>query len=351
MFATVVLEDRIPTDHPRRAIRGLVDPIRRALSPRFEARYRRIGRPSVPPECLLRAMLVQGLDTIRSERPLVEPLEDNLRCRGFVGIDLEAPAWHATTFTQHRQRLLEGDIARVFLGAVVARTDVQALLSREHVTVDGTLLEAFASHTSVRPKDADDDAPVDPGNAGVTWYGEVRSNATHQSVTDPDARLARTSHNPGAILGSQATVLVKNRHGLLVDAVVGHVTGTAEIDHACCLLASQPPTAQPRTIGADRGVDTRTFVDTARDLGFTPHVARKTRHSAVDGRTTRHDGDALSQRRRKIVEEVFGWPKTVGLLTTLRHRGLPTVDWVVTVTMACYNPVRLRTLTAGPAPA
>jgi transposase len=351
MFATVVLEDRIPTDHPLRAIRGLVDPILRELSPRFEALYSRIGRPSVPPECLLRAMLLQVLYTIRSERQLVEQLEYNLLFRWFVGLDLEAPAWHATTFTKNRQRLLDGDIARVFLGAVVARADVQALLSREHFTVDGTLLEAFASHKSVRPKDTDDDSPIDPGNDGVTWHGEPRSNATHQSVTDPDARLARKSHNTGAILGYQATVLVENRHGLILDAVVGHVSGTAEVEHACYLLASQPPTAQPRTIGADKGFDTRTFVDTARDLGYTPHVARKTRYSAVDGRTTRHDGYAISQRRRKIVEEVFGWAKTVGLLKKLRHRGLATVDWVVTFTLACYNLVRLRTLTAGPAPA
>ncbi|MFN8858964.1 MAG: IS5 family transposase [Gemmatimonadaceae bacterium] len=344
MFATVVLEDRVPADHPLRAIRRLVDPILRDLSPQFEALYSQTGRPSIPPEQLLRALLLQLLYSIRSERQLVEQLEYNLLYRWFVGLDLEAAAWHATTFTKNRQRLLDGAIAAQFLARTVATAEQARLLSREHFSVDGTLLEAWASQKSVRPKDDDSDRPVDPGNDGVSFHGEKRSNATHQSVTDPDARMARKSSNTASILADQASALVDNRHGLVVNTMVSSPSGRAEVEDAVCLLQGIAGVTARPTVGADKGSDTRDFVDGARAAGFTPHVAEKAKGSASDGRTTRHEGYAISQRARKKIEEVFGWLKTVAGLRKVKHRGTALVDWIVTFACAAYNLVRLRRL-------
>ncbi len=344
MFATVVLEDRIPADHPLRAIRRLVDPILRDLSPQFEALYSQTGRPSIPPEQLLRALLLQLLFSIRSERQLVEQLEYNLLYRWFVGLDLEATAWHATTFTKNRQRLLDGDIAAQCLARTVASAEEARLLSREHFSVDGTLLEAWASQKSVRPKDDEADRPVDPGNTGVSFHGEQRSNTTHRSVTDPDARMARKSRNTASILAYQASALIDNRHGLVVNTVVSSPSGRAEVHDALCLLQSIAGIAPRPTIGADKGYDEPLFVEGARAAGFTPHVAQKAQRGAVDGRTTRHAGYAVSQRARKKIEEVFGWLKTVGGLRKVRHRGTARVDWIVTFACAAYNLVRLRRL-------
>lgn len=352
MFTVVNWQDRVPADHPLRAVRTLVDPILRDLSPRFAALYSAAGRPSVPPEQLVRALLLQLLYSIRSERQLVEQLEYNLLFRWFVGLELDADAWHATTFTKNRQRLLDGGVAAQLLAGVVTRAEEHGLLSREHFTVDGTLLEAWASHKSFQPTDGPPDtSDGDASNPNVDFRGAKRSNATHASTTDPDARLARKSANTAAVLAYQASVLLDNRHGLVVSGIVGTAHGRAEVEQALVLLQGLPePGAKPCTIGADKGYDTREFVTGARALGYTPHVARKAKHSALDGRTTRHAGYAVSQRKRKLVEEVFGWGKTVGLLRKLRHRGTACVDWVFTFTCAAYNLVRLRRLLA-PAPA
>ena len=348
MFATVVLEDRIPATHPLRDLRRLVDPILRDLSPTFDALYSGTGRPSIPPEQLLRALLLQVLYTIRSERQLVEQLEYNLLYRWFVGIDLEASAWHATTFTKNRQRLLDGAVAGEFLARVVGLADAAQLISREHFSVDGTLREAWASQKSVRPLDDDDrDRPVDPDNTGVSFHGERRTNATHRSVTDPDARMARKSDTTASILGYQASVLTENRSGLVLGALVSSPHGLAEVEDAVMLLQSVPKTDGPATVGADKGYDTALFVEGARALGVTPHVAAKTKGGAIDGRTTRHDGYAVSQRKRKAIEEVFGWLKTVAGLRKLKHRGTAVVDWLLTFACAAYNLVRLRRLLAA----
>jgi transposase len=344
MFATVVLEDRVPADHPLRAIRRLVDPILRELSPQFEALYSQTGPLSIPPEQRLRALLLQLLYSIRSERQIVEQLEHNLLFRWFVGLDLEAASWHATTFTKKRQRLLDGDIAAQCLARTVPSAEQTRLLSREHFSVDGTLLEAWASQKRVRPKDEDSDRPVDPGNDGMSFHGEQRSNATHQSVTDPDARMARKSSNTASILAYQASALIDNRHGLVLNTVVSSPHGRAEIEDAVCLLQSVAGIAPRATVGADKGYDTRDFVEGARAAGFTPHVAEKAKRSALDGRTTRHLGYAISQRARKKIEEVFGWLKTVAGLQKVKHRGTAQVDWIVTFACAAYNLVRLRRL-------
>jgi transposase len=344
MFSYVDLEQRIAADHPLRAIQALVEPVLRELSSRFAALYAEGGRPSIPPEQLLRALLLQVLYTIRSERQLMEQLDYNLLFRWFVGLGMDAPVWHPTTFTKNRDRLLAGQIAEAFFAGVLRQAGSWALLSNEHFTVDGTLLEAWASQKSFRPTDAsargDDD---DPSNPTVSFRGQHRSNATHRSVTDPEARLAKKGLGKEAKLSYQASVLLDNRHGLVVATTVSAPSGTAEVDQAIELCATQPPRAGRRTLGADKGYDQRGLITGLRDLGWTPHVARGPR-SSLDDRTTRHAGYAESQRRRQRVEESFGWGKTVGLLRKLRHRGRELVDWIFTFTMAAYNLVRLRTL-------
>ena len=357
LFSYVALDARIPADHPLRAMKALLEPVLADLAPRFAALYANGGRPSIPPEQLLRALLLQVLYTIRSERQLIEQLEYNLLFRWFVGLGMDDTVWHATTFTKNRERMVEGGIAEGFFAAVVRQADTRGLLSREHFTVDGTLLEAWASQKSVRPKGAPDDGTVPPNdgsggrNAPADFHGARRSNTTHASVTDPDARLARKGDGKPAVLAYQASVVTDNRHGLVVATAVGHATGTAEVEHAEQMLGALggEPCGRTgrRTVGADKLYDQRGFVGTARTLAFTPHVARNdhaTHPSAIDARTTRHPGYAVSQRRRKLVEEGFGWGKVVGLLRKLRHRGVARVDWVFTWTMGIYNLVRMRTL-------
>ncbi len=344
MFSYVDLEQRVPDDHPLRAIQSLVEPVLQELSPRFAALYAESGRPSIPPEQLLRALLLQVLYPIRSERQLMEQLDYNLLFRWFVGLGMDAPVWHPTTFTKNRDRLLAGQIAEAIFAGVLRQAGSRALLSNEHFTVDGTLLEAWASQKSFRPTDApprgDDD---DPGNPTVSFRGQPRSNATHRSVTDPEARLAKKSVGKEAKLSYQASVLLDNRHGLVVATTVSAPSGTAEVEQAIELCATQRPRGRRRTLGADKGYDQRSLVIGLRDLGWTPHIAPGPR-SLLDGRTTRHPGYATSQQHRKRVEESFGWGKTIGLLRKLRHRGRELVDWVFTFTMAAYNLVRLRTL-------
>lgn len=357
MFSYVSPEDRVPPGHPLRKIRELVEPVLKDLSPRFAEIYSKTGRPSIPPEMLLRALLLQVLYSIRSERQLMEQLDYNLLYRWFVGLNLDDPIWNASTFSKNRDRLLEGNIAQAFLNGVLRAAEDRKLLSHEHFTVDGTHLDANASHKSFVPRgtaerSSDDD---DTGNPSVNFRGEPRSNRTHVSRTDPDARLACKSWGTASRLRYLGTALVDNRHSLVVATLVNQPGYHAEGDAALEMLCALPPGRHRRTLGADKGFDRGTFVDDVRALGFTPHVApnlhAKRWRSAVDRRTTRHEGFQISQRKRKCIEEYFGWAKTVGLLHKLRHRGIDRVDWVFTFTAAAYNLVRIRSLSmAGVCP-
>jgi transposase len=345
LFSYLSPEQRVPADHPLRAIRQMTDEALRQLSPQFEAIYAKSGRPSVPPEQLLRALLLQALYTVRSERMLVEQLEYNLLFRWFVGLGMDDAVWTPTTFTKNRERLLAGDIARRVFAAVLAQARGRRLLSDEHFTVDGTLLEAWAGQKSFTRKDGTSPGPSDddPGNPTVNFHGERRSNETHQSTTDPDSRLIKKTRGSEAKLAYLGEVLMENGHGLIVDACVIHATGTGEREAALGLLAALP--AGRASVGADKAYDVPAWVEGAPQLGITPHVAQKHR-SAIDGRTTRHPGYALSQRARKRVEEIFGWMKTVGGLRKLRHRGGDRVEWDFLFVAAAYNLVRLRNLPA-----
>jgi transposase len=346
LFSYVSLEQRVPQDHPLRAIRPMVDSALAGLGSRFAQLYAPTGRPSIAPERLLRALLLQLLYSVRSERLLMEQLDYNLLFRWFVGLDLDDAVWDASTFSQNRDRLLAGEIAQAFFAQVLNQARAQKLLSDEHFTVDGTLIEAWASLKSFKPKaGAPVDPPDDPGNPSVNFRGEKRTNATHASTTDPDARLYKKAKGQEAKLGYLGHVLMENRHGLIVDTRLTLATGTAEREAALAMVAALPGTG-PRTVGADKAYDTRDFVAALREVHVTPHVAQHTvgRRSAIDGRTTRHAGYAISQRKRKRVEEIFGWQKTVGLLRKVRHRGRALVGWVFTFTAAAYNLMRLRTL-------
>jgi transposase len=351
VFSYLSPEERVPSDHPLRTIRQMVDAVLVELSPAFDRLYARTGRPSVPPEKLLRALLLQVLYTVRSERLLVEQLDYNLLFRWFVGLNMDDRVWDPTTFTKNRQRLLDGHIAERFFERVLAQARARGLLSDEHFTVDSTLIEAWASLKSFRPIDEHDAPPLDdPGNPTVNFRGERRSNATHASTTDPEARLARRGAGREAKLCYQGHVLMENRHGLAVAARVTHATGTAERETGVA-LAGRVAKCRRVTLGADKGYDTADFVAEVRSLNITPHVAQHTsgRDSAIDGRTTRHPGYAISQHIRKRVEEIFGWLKTVGLLRKVRHRGKPKVDWVFVFATAIYNLIRIRNLTEAPA--
>jgi transposase len=351
MFSYVSPEERVPADHPLRAIRRMTDAIFERLSPQFDRLYSRIGRPSIPPEKLLRALLLQGFYTVRSERLLIEQLQYNLLFRWFVGLSMDDPVWDATTFTKNRDRLLEGDIADAFFREVLAEATAAGLVSDEHFTVDGTLLEAWASQKSFRRRDTPVDPPDDPGNPTINFRGEQRKNDTHQSTTDPDARLYKKSTGAEAKLAYLGHLLMENRNGLIVDAMVTAATGKAERDAALTMLGDLPDGGRI-TVGSDTNYDTRDFVRHTREMGVTPHVSQypetDRRGSAIDARTTRHPGYDISQRKRKLVEQAFGWMKTVGVLRKLHHRGGLLVDWIFTFHAAAYNLVRLRRLLAQP---
>jgi transposase len=346
MFSYVSLEERVPADHPLRAIRRITDRALAQLSPRFGALYVHFGRPSIPPEKLLRALLLQALYTVRSERQLMEQLDYNLLFRWFVGLGMDDAVWSPTTFSKNRDRLLDGDIAQAFFEAVLAQAETARLLSDEHFTVDGTLLEAWASHKSFRPRDEEPPA-AGGGNPAVDFHGQRRTNDTHQSSTDPDARLYKKAQGREARLGYLGHVLMEHRSGLIVQTRVTPADGHGERDAALVMIEAVPG-RQPITVAADKAYDTRDFVAGVRAMGGTPHVAQygATGHrgSAIDGRTTRHRGYALSQQKRKLVEQGFGWMKTIGGLRKLRHRGGALVTWVFTFTAAAYNIVRLRRL-------
>ena len=353
MFSYLSPEERVPADHPLRPIRRMTDAALHRLSPRFERLYSDMGRPSIAPEKLLRALLVQALYTVRSERLLMEQLRYNLLFRWFVGLSMDDPVWDPTTFTKNRDRLLAGDIADAFFAEVLAAIQAEGLLSDEHFTVDGTLLEAWASQKSFKPKTSPDDPPDDPKNPTVNFRGETRCNETHQSTTDPDARLFKKAVGREAKLAYVGHLLTENRHGFIVDTAVTAATGTAEREAAIAMLAELPLSTRRLTVAGDANYDTRDCVAMIRALHITPHVAQfpetKRRGSAIDRRTTRHSGYAISQRKRKLVEQAFGWMKTVGLLRRLRHRGGGLVDWIFSFTAAAYNLVRWRNLTAMPA--
>ena len=343
MFSYLSPEARVRQDHPLRAIRRLTDDVFTRLSPRFARLYSDMGRPSIPPEQLLRALLLQSLYTIRSERLLMEEIDYSILFRWFIGLSLDEPIWSPTTFSKNRDRLLEGDIAAAFFDAVRAQAEAAGLLSDEHFTVDGTMLEAWASLKSFRRKAAGpSDPPDDPGNPTINFHGETRKNDTHASTTDPDAQLYRKGKGKEAKLAYLGHVLLDNRHGLVANVCATAATGTAERAAAVVLLTAE---ARAKTVGGDKNFDVASFVAAVRELDVTPHVAQKA-HSAIDARTTRHAGYAVSQRKRKLIEQVFGWMKTVGGLRKLRHRGGALVDWVLTFTAAAYNLVRMRTLLA-----
>ena len=350
------LEDVVPDDHPLRAIRTMVDVALEKMSPTLEALYASGGRPSVAPEYLLRAQLIQILYAIPSERRLCEQLRYNLLLRWFVGLPLDEPVWHPTTFTKNRDRLLTAEVAEAFFEAIRSQAEARKLLSREHFSLDGTLIEAAASLKSLRPIEQGDDEDPPPRGGGrnpeVDWRGERRGNATHRSTTDPEARLARKGNGQAAKLCYAGHSLTENRNGLIVDCELTQASGTAEREAGLRLLRRQRRRGRWRmSVGADRGYDTKDFVAGVRALKVTPHVAAKDRFSAVDRRTTRHDGYAVSQRRRKLVEEPFGWIKTVGGLRKLRHRGKTKAAALFTFSCAAYNLVRLRKLLAEPASA
>jgi transposase len=349
IFSYLSPEQRVRQDHPLRAIRAMADLALESMSKRFDSMYAKTGRPSIPPEKLLRAQLIQMLYSVRSERLLMEEIDYSVLYRWFVGMNLDEPVWDVTVFTKNRDRLLDGDVAREFLCEVVKQAQEKNLTSDEHFTVDGTLIEAWASLKSFQGKDQKNMPPDDPGNPTVDFHGEKRSNETHESTTDPDARLARKGSGKEAKLSYNGNLLTENRNGLIVTTEVFQANGTAERDAALVML-EQVPGGQRVTVGGDKGYDTRDFVAECRNMNVTPHVAQNTKRSggsAIDGRTTRHGGYEVSQKKRKRIEECFGWLKTIALMRKVRHRGLEKVGWVFTFAAAAYNLVRMKNLLAN----
>jgi transposase len=351
MFSYISAERRVPKDHPLRAIRTMADAALKVLDQRFGSMYAAMGRPSIPPERLLRALLLQMLYTVRSERLLMEQLDYNFLFRWFVGLSIDDPVWDVTVFTKNRDRLLKGEVAEAFFAAVLAQARQRNLLSDEHFTVDGTLIEAWAGQKSFKRKEskAADNPPKDddPGNPSVDFHGERRRNDTHQSTTDPEARLARKGAGKEAKLSYAGHVLMENRNGIAVNSQVTQAVGRAE-PQAAIAMVEQIPGHQRVTLGADKGYDTKEFVQELRDHQVTPHIACKPT-SIIDERTTRHPGYAISQQKRKRIEEIFGWLKTVAGLRKTRHRGVARVGWMFTFALAAYNLVRMRNLAPAPA--
>jgi transposase len=350
LFSYVDLEARVRRDHPLRAIRTIVNEALSALEREFAALYSPIGRPSIPPEKLLRAMLLQAFYSIRSERLLMERLEYDLLFRWFVGIGVDDAAWDHSVFSKNRDRLLEGDIAAKFLAAVLAQPKVKKLLSSDHFSVDGTLIGAWASMKSVKPKDGSGEPPTQGGgrNADADFHGQKRSNDTHASTSDPDARLYRKGKGKETKLCFIGHGLMENRHGLLVDACLTLADGHAERVAALHMIEPRVDRPTAITLGADKAYDAEDFVNELRAMNVTPHVAQNTsgRSSAIDGRTTRHGGYAASQRIRKRIEEAFGWIKTVAGQEKTSFRGRDRVAWAFTFAAAAYNLVRLPKLIA-----
>ena len=349
MFSYISAERRVPEGHPLRAIRAMVDVALRNMGPQFDAMYAKVGRPSIAPEKLLRALLLQVLYTVRSERMLMEQLNYNLLFRWFVGMIIDDAVWDVTVFTKNRERLLAAGVANILFAEVLAQARSRALLSSEHFTVDGTLIEAWAGHKSFKRKDGSDQQqpPDDPGNPTVDFHGERRSNATHQSTTDPEARLAKKGAGKEAKLSFAGHVLMENRNGIAVNGCVTVADGRAEVEAAVAMV-EEIPGEHRVSLGGDKNYDTKEFVQEMHDHQVTPHLALKAT-TIIDARTTRHPGYAISQQKRKRVEEIFGWLKTVGGLRKTRHRGVERVGWMFTFALAAYNLVRLRNLAAAAA--
>ena len=353
MFTLVRPEQRVPVDHPLRVIKDLAEAVLEEMSPTFEAMYSKIGRPSVAPERLLKATLLMALYSIRSETLFCEQLDYNILFRWFLDMNLDEPGFERSVFSKNRQRLLEHEIAGRFFHVVVEQARRAGLMSDEHFTVDGTLIEAWASLKSFRPKGEepkDRDPPDDKGNPTVNFHGEKRSNATHESTTDPEARLARKGNGKEAKLSYSQHVLMENRNGLIVDVRMHEANGTAERDVALRMIDDALPGSHRVTLAGDKGYDTRAFVEALRERNVTPHIAQNCagRRSAIDQRTTRHPGYGISQRIRKRVEEVFGWMKTVATFRRTRFRGLARTELASYFTAAAYNLLRMaRLLEAG----
>lgn len=356
MLSLVTPEKRVPEDHPLRQVKVMAEEALRTLSPVFEQMYSSVGRPSIPPERLLKATLLMALYTVRSERMLCEQIEYNLLFRWFLDMNMDEATFDPTTFTKNRQRLLEHDVARLFFQAVVGQADAAGLMSREHFTVDGTLIEAWASLKSFKSKEGVDKVPPDDrgGNPTVDFRGEKRTNDTHASTTDSEARLAKKSKGKEAKLSYSAHALMENRNGLLIDFRVDQADGQAEWRNALTMLEGVAG-ARRITVGGDKGYDVRGFVKACRQMQITPHVAQKNLEhqggSAIDGRTTRPAGYLISQRKRKLVEEIFGWGKTVGNFRKTRLVGLAKNKLAGFMVAAAYNLVRIAKLLPLPEPA
>ena len=341
LFSYVSLEQRVPVDHPLRSIRRMTDEVLAALSGQFDEMYSPTGRPSIPPEFLLRSLLLQLLYSVRSERQLMEQLDYNLLFRWFVGLDMDATVWDPTTFTKNRERMLSSDIAREFFAQVVEMARRKGLMSSEHFTVDGTMIEAWASQKSFRRKDGGDD-PKSEG--GRNFRGERRSNDSHASTTDPDARLYRKSQNSEAKLAYLGHSLIENRNGFAVAGCVTHADGYGERRAAIAMAETIP--GGRITLGADKAYDVKSFVEGLREQGITPHVAQNTtnRKSAIDARTTRHQGYEMSQACRHKVERVPAWIKNIASLRKVKLRGQEVVDWLFVLGLAAFNLVKMRNL-------
>jgi transposase len=347
LFSYQSPESLVPSDHPLRVIRSVVNAALERLSADFSELYSPYGRASIAPEKLLRALLVQAFFGIRSERQLMEQVRYNMLFRWFIGVSMDAGVWDVTVFTKNRDRLLEGDVARSFLLAVLADPQVKPLLSTEHFSVDGTIIEAWASMKSFQPKDGSG-PPADPGRNGEQDFrGQKRSNDTHQSTTDPEARLYRKGDGQPAKLCYLGHLLMENRNGLIVDTELTRATGWAERAAAEAMIETTAPDGGV-TLGSDKSYDAAGHVAALRELGVTPHVAQnqKNRRSAIDGRTTRHPGYAISQCIRKRIEEPFGWMKAAGGFRQAKHRGCEKVGWMFTIRAAAYNLIRLPKLLA-----
>jgi transposase len=351
LFSYVRLEERVPADHPLRAIRALADEALAGLNDRLEALYSDMGRPSIAPEMLLRATLLQAFFSVRSERQLMEQIDYNLLFRWFVGLPMDAAVWHPTVFTHNRDRLMAADVARQFLAALMSLQSVKGLLSSDHFSVDGTLIDAWASMKSLRPKDGSGEPPGPGRNGERNFRKEKRSNQTHASTSDSDAKLYRKADGRESRLCFMGHVLMENRNGLAVDATLTQATGTAEREAALAMI-DRRGTRSRITLGADKAYDVTGFVGDLRARNVTPHIAvngsvsklGKTRKTAMDGRTLRHAGYAVSQRIRKRIEEIFGWVKKPGGLAKAKVRGSPKVEAVFTFTIIAYNLIRIPKL-------
>jgi transposase len=350
MLTSLSTEDLIPVHHPIRRIRVVVDAVLAELDDVFDRMYAAGGRASVPPETLLKSTVLMALYSIRSERAFCERLNYDLLFKWFLDMRIDQPAFDATTFTKNRKRLLEHDVADEFFAAVVRQAKLRRYMSSEHFSVDGTLLKAWASHKSFKPKDGPPSDPPAGRNVGVAWHGEKRTNDTHASTTDPEARLYRKSHNTAATRCYSGHLLMEHRSALILDAELTIADGYAERATALTMLGRLPAMARRRTVAGDKAYDTKGFVAGVRELGFTPHVAPNTKNSAIDARTTRHAGHLVSQRIRKRIEEPFGWTKTIGGGRQLRYRGRDRNRAWFKITAAVYNLIRITALDNHTAP-